>query len=178
LKNSWKFVHEYVNEAKKLISIDSSRFLEKEKGRFITTKLGNPPELCYPIYMISTKTNNEERIVYIGKTSSKISRFNGGHRALIKLLAPKYDNHQKKIYTCGIVLLSGDKEYLPLEWTKPLSLAESILKSIEAQLIHELQPELNTHHKKRYNVSHPLAIHIQNFSNTSKILHDKMIYPE
>ena len=65
---------------------------------------------------------------------------------------------------------------LSLEFVTPLTDAEKLLRSIEAQLIYELQPALNTQHRKRYNAAKPLMLHIQNFS--SDLMNDRFLYEQ
>lgn len=172
LSTSWDNVHSYVRKALRIIGTTRPGWLDSEEANLILTKLGDPPPLCYPIYLISVAKGRSERIVYIGKTSSKKSRFNGGHLALTKLHHPKYDGMRKRLYFGAIVLLANNKDYLPLEWVKPSKDALGILKSMEAQLIYHFKPELNTHHVKHNNADWITSIHIQNFARKTSFLHD------
>lgn len=179
LSESWKRAHNYVKQALRIIGATRPGWLDNEEVDMILRKLGDPPPLCYPIYLISVaKRGSAERIVYIGKTSSKKSRFSGGHLALTKLHHPKYNGMTKRLYLGAIVLLSEDKDYLPLEWVKPFKDALGILKSIEAQLIYRFKPELNSHHIKNNNAGWIMSIHIQNFARETQFLRDEFCYPE
>lgn len=82
----------------------------------------------------------------------------------------------KRIYLGAIVLLA-DEFYQPLEWVKPLEKTEAILASIEAQLIFNYKPELNSHHVHRNNATWPVSLHIQNFSGVTTFLHDTHCWP-
>jgi hypothetical protein len=41
-----------------------------------------PPLACFPIYLISVGHGVDEKVVYVGKTSSSSSRFPAGHHAI------------------------------------------------------------------------------------------------
>jgi hypothetical protein len=176
LSTSWTRTHEYVRESLAIIDAEEPLWLDREEVQMIKSKLGEPPPLSYPIYILSVSDDKSERAVYIGKTSSEKGRFRGGHAAITKLHNPKYDGLTKRLYLGGIVLLADDKEYQPLEWVKPLAKAMEILNSIEKQLIYRFQPELNTKHKKHYNVKVPVSIHIQNSSGETEFLHDQFVW--
>lgn len=152
-------------------------WLDSDEVEMIKRELGEPPCLCYPLYLITVGEHEAERIVYIGKTSAKKGRFRGGHAALSKLLHPKYEGLSKRLYLGALVLLADDTSYQPLEWVKPLKKAQALLASIEAQLIFCFKPELNTHHVFNNNARWPVSLHIQNFSNVTNFLHDKHCWP-
>jgi hypothetical protein len=177
LESAWKAIHGYVSSACRLIRSRKPGWLDGEEAEQILDKLGSPPQLCYPVYVLAVFKGSEKRVVYVGKTSTDQGRFRGGHAALTKLHHPMYDGFAKRIYLGAVVLLGTDGEYQPLEWVKPLLTAKQILSSIEAQLIFDLKPELNTVHKNRYNVTWPVQLHVQNFADDSKFLHDYMCYP-
>jgi hypothetical protein len=177
LATSWRKTHEYVSASLEIISTEEPLWLDSEEVAMIREELGEPPPLCYPIYLITVAKGEEERLVYVGKTSSNSGRFKGGHAAFTKLLAPNYDGWEKRVYLGGVVLLAADKSYQPLEWVKPLETAERILSSIEAQLIHSFKPELNSAHVLKDNASWPVSLHIQNFSGKSSFLHDEFCWP-
>ncbi|MEE8484598.1 MAG: hypothetical protein V3S46_08365 [Nitrospinota bacterium] len=126
--------------------------------------------------MVTVGEGKEERVVYIGKTSAKTPRFISGHYVSTKLHSPQYNGLAKWLYQ-GTVTLLDKKGYLPLEWIHPLSSANNMLHSIEAQLIYEFKPELNRRQKNNYNASVPITLHIQNFSGTSNYLNDYFMYP-
>lgn len=177
LADSWQRTHDYVTSALAVIDAAEPLWLDRDEVEMIREELGEPPPLCYPIYLITVGEGEAERLVYVGKTSSSQGRFRGGHAAFGKLLNPTYDGHPKRIYLGAIVLLADDKSYQPLEWVKPLERAESLLKSIEAQLIYCYKPELNTHHVQSDNAEWPVSLHIQNFSGVTSFLHDEFCWP-
>ena len=177
LENSWHLTHNYVANCLRIIRADTPLWLDRDEVEMIKSELGEPPLLCYPIYMISIESGGLERVVYIGKTSSSNGRFKGGHAALTKLLHPEYDGMPKRLYLGALVLLAEDKSYQPLEWVKPLERAEQLLASIEAQLIYKFKPELNTQHVEVFNATWPVSIHIQNFSGETNFLNDEFCVP-
>lgn len=178
IEESWNRTNDYVKNSLRLIDAVQPDWLDSEEVEIIIDKLGHPPSACYPVYMVTVGEGNEEKVVYIGKTSAKTARFGSGHQMATKLHYPQYNGLAKRLYQGCVTLLTEDKEYLPLEWIHPLSSAEEILRSVEAQLIYDLKPELNTHHKVVYNATFPIVLHIQNFSGTSNYLNDHFIHPE
>ena len=176
LAESWRKTHEYVAAALAIIKADEPMWLDREEVEMILRKLGEPPPLCYPLYLITVGDATTERLVYVGKTSSNQGRFKGGHAALTKLLNPKYDGQPKRLYLGAVVLLTDDKSYQPLEWVKPLKTAEALLTSIEAQLIFKFKPELNTKNVHTDNATWPVSLHIQNFSEGSSFLNDEFCW--
>jgi len=176
LAASWKATHEYVASALRLIKAKRPVDLDSYEAALIREEIGRPPDLCYPMYLLTVAKGDDERLVYIGKTSTDRGRFRGGHAALTKLHHPKYDGYAKRLYLGAIVFLTARKEYQPLEWVKPLERAHELLASVEAQLIYEFKPELNTQHVSRNNARWPLQIHIQNFSGVSRYLNDYFCY--
>lgn len=177
LADSWRKTHDYVTSALSIIDAENPLWLDRDEVEMIREKLGEPPPMCYPIYLITVGEGEAERLVYVGKTSSSQGRFRGGHAAFGKLLNPKYDGQSKRIYLGAVVLLADDNSCQPLEWVKPLERAEMLLKSIEAQLIYSYKPELNTQHVKVYNAKWPVSLHIQNFSGATSFLHDEFCWP-
>lgn len=178
LSDSWKKAHEYVAASLRIIKADEPMWLDSEEVEMIKNQLGEPPPLCYPIYMFTVGDGDAEHLVYIGKTSSSNGRFRGGHTALTKLLHPIYDGFTKRVYLAAIVLLADDISYQPLEWVKPLEKAQALLSSIEAQLIFSFKPQLNTHHVNSDNTVWPVSLHIQNFTNDTTFLHDEFCWPK
>lgn len=176
LKQSWQRTHNYVENALDLLQDGStSLVLEKEEVYEIKSELGEPPPQCYPLYFITIKDDPTEKLVYIGKTSSEKSRFKGGHLALTKLLHPKYDGYEKKIYFATIVFLTKEKDYLPLEWVHPLKSSNNLLTQIEARLITHFKPVLNKHHINTKRKRLYTMFHMQNFTQSSSIFHDEFI---
>lgn len=174
---SWQKTHAYVVKALELIEAEEPLCLDRYESELIRSELGEPPPLCYPIYLITVGDGPTETLVYVGKTSSNQGRFRGGHAAFTKLLHPDYDGQAKRVYLGAIVLLDSEKSYIPLEWIKPVEGAEALLSSIEAQIIFRLKPDLNVHHVNSDNASWPVSIHIQNFTGATEFLHDEFLWP-
>jgi hypothetical protein len=175
LADSWTKVDNYVREALALIKSKEPDWLDREEAMAIVETLGDPPEVAYPLYFISVGTGEHERLVYVGKTSRSTSRFSGGHTAISKLHNPIYDGLAKTIYL-GVLMLYDDLGYFPVEWVKPLDRAQRLLASVEAQLIFDLQPELNKAGKSRFNSSWPTPIFLENYSGYSNFLHGSMSF--
>lgn len=168
LKENWNYevgiTKDYIE-----LYMDNEIFydLKREFERF--------PVICCPIYLITVGEKEDERIVYIGKTSSKKNRFKGGHSAALKLHHPKFNGLKKNIYFASVMLLSKDNDYVPLEFISTLKGAEKLLLEIEASLIYYFKPELNTLNTTSANYNINSQIHIQNFSKYSDFLNDQFI---
>lgn len=134
------------------------------------------PQSCYPIYFFSVGEGEKEKVVYIGKTASEHGRFTNGHKACSLLHHPKYDNLPKRLYQCSIQFLNTKSGIVPIEWVQPLEYALDLLSKIEAMLIYEFQPELNTHYKSNIKQFDMGVIHIQNISSNSSFLWDYFVY--
>lgn len=183
LEDSWLKTHEYIDRAFSIINEDLYRLLENneidmsldnEEKYMILKELGNPPLCSYNIYIITIYNDKEERIVYIGKTDSKKSRFKNGHLAALKLHNPKYEGYKKRIYFGTIVFLS-ESNVIPLEYITPLEYARTLLSYTESILIKNFKPELNTLLIDS-NIDIPkIQFHIQNFTDTSPFLNDIFI---
>lgn len=185
LKKSWESTNFYIESALKIVSNvykEEHLFnrnavnIDKELVFEIKEQLGQPPTHCYPIYLVTVGNGNEERIVYIGKTSSNNNRFIGGHRVALKLHEPKYFNLEKKVYFGCIMLLDENKDYLPLEWIQPIDKALRILDNIESGLIYYYSPELNTQKTKKNYSKINVNLHIQNFTNVTNFLNDEHVW--
>ncbi|MBY7101167.1 hypothetical protein [Bacillus sp. 6YEL31] len=185
LETSWHKTKEYVENALDILIYEyreevsplEDEFIDVDNDQiyYIKEELGEYPTHCYPIYLVTVGTGSDERLVYVGKTSSKKHRFLGGHKVALKLLNPKYDGLEKNIYFGCLVFIDEAKEYVPLEWIHPLEEAVNILKSVESGLIYYFSPELNTASVKRNYSKIPISLHIQNFSGESKFLHDEIL---
>lgn len=164
---SWQKTNQYLQDAFNIINEKGLEeiSLDREESEMIIYELGNPPNISHPIYIMTISNNEKEEVVYIGKTSSSRNRFKSGHTAITKLHDPKFNNFQKNIYQCGILLLNNDKELVPLEWIKPFSESKKLLDSIEAQLIFHFKPLLNTQLKNKNNTSQYIQLHLQNRNN-------------
>lgn len=136
-----------------------------------STQLDDAPLACYPIYLITVGDVDDETLVYIGKTSSNSSRFSSGHSAISKLHNPKYDGLSKRLYLCCVVFLNNGQT-IPIEWIKPYSKAEQLLKGFEANLIFWNQPELNTQHKVKEPIFEYGQVHAQNVTGDTYFWHD------
>ena len=121
------------------------------------------------IYFISIYDESNERIVYIGKTDAKGSRFANGHKAALKLHDPIYKDYYRRVYFGTITFLSESGDYLPLEFIRTYKLAKRYLTEMEALLITYFKPELNER-KEKYSKLANLVIHVQNFTDVSDYL--------
>jgi len=151
----------YLKRAEELIDGLWGGRLDSEERDLILTNLGQPPEFSLPIYIVSVGAGDDERVVYVGKTSSS-TRFANGHRVGLKLHHPKYTHLAKTVYRCSVLLDIHD-EYVALEWVEPETLARRMLDCVESVLIHALQPELNVAKRRRPSVDLPVHIHVQNY---------------
>ena len=181
LEDSWTETRDYIENALEIAQFDLDDIeegedfsLDHEEKHWILEELGEPPLASYNIYIITIYNDTEEKIVYIGKTDAKGSRFSNGHLAALKLHNPIYDNYKKRVYFGNIVFLDDNKEYLPLEYITSLDTAKELLSFTEMILINYFKPELNTQYK---NINNPISIqfHIHNFTDTSPFLNDIFI---
>ncbi|CEP99580.1 hypothetical protein [Paraclostridium sordellii] len=170
LSISWTNTETYISKSRKVLNTDLITVLDDSKTAALKSELGEPPSHCYPIYIVSVGEGELERVVYIGKTSSKKNRFSGGHKVAIKLHNPKYEGLVKNIYFCCVVFLTPNKDYLPLEWIQPKEKALDLLDSVESHLIYSFLPELNVQKKNKNYSKYDMNFHIQNFSNHSNFL--------
>ena len=164
LSETRRATNEYLKKADLLIDGLWGGTLDSEERDLILNNLGEPPAFCLPIYLVTVGEGDEERVVYVGKTSSS-TRFANGHHVGMKLHHPKYDQLVKTVYRCSVLLDIHD-EYLALEWVESETLAEKILDYVESVLIHALQPELNVAKLRRPNVDKPVHIHVQNYEKS------------
>lgn len=177
LFESWHSNKEYIEKACKIadVSEDNNYDLDHEEKAWILEELGEPPECCYNIYFITVYDDTNEKLVYIGKTDSKKSRFINGHLAALKLHNPKYNTFNKRIYFGTITFLSKNKEYIPLEFITPYIQANKLLYEMEALLISHFNPELNVKSEKVGKMK-DLIVHVQNFSDVSDFLDNYIVY--
>ncbi len=161
LKESRENTANYLSAASELINGLEGGWLDRWEQQRILEELGEPPLPSLPIYLITCGDGNQEKLVYVGKTKNT-SRFNGGHAAALKLLAPNYEGLKKKIYR-STVWFYDDNSYISLDWIQPEMLALELLDSVESHLIYNLQPELNTDKKKKRLSKWSFYVHIQNF---------------
>ncbi|WEG19275.1 hypothetical protein PQ478_21555 (plasmid) [Alkalihalophilus pseudofirmus] len=184
---TWNALKEYVDKALHIITeqyreeldienYDKFRDVDKEIIREIKSQLTLIPPACYPIYIITVGEGYDEKVVYIGKTSSKNHRFTGGHSAALKLHDPIYDGMMKHIYFGTVTFIDNDKEYMPLEFIQPYEDALNLLDNLEAGLIFNLKPDLNRTHRSRNNAKYDIVVNIENYSSRSNLLHNKQVY--
>lgn len=174
LENSWKENQIYIEKACALADTgeENGFDLDSDDKFIILDELGEPPESSYHIYFITIYNENEEKVVYIGKTDAESGRFANGHLAALKLHDPQYSSYQKRVYFGTITLLSENMAYIPLEFVTPYESAKRYLNGAEAFLIDRLNPELNTR-KERIDIFEEVSqIHIQNFSGVSDFMKD------
>lgn len=180
LEESWNKTQGYVAGALALVHTCKDENpqdleIEHEDRGDILHQLGEPPKSCYPLYMFSVESNQVEELVYVGLTNSEKSRFSAGHRACTKLLDPQYNNHIKRLYLCRVVLLSKNKDYLPLEWVNPYPLAKQLLDDFESQLIFKFQPVFNDKKKTTNCVKNLISMTIVNYTDETDFLHEVQI---
>lgn len=178
LRDSWRLNKEYIEKVCEITGVDEENGydLDNEEKRWILDELGEPPECCYNLYFITIYNETEEKLVYVGKTDSKKSRFVNGHLAALKLHHPMYNGYNKRIYFGTIMFLSEMKEYVPLEFITPYNLAEKYLGEMEAFLIDRLNPELNVKSEKIGELEELDVVHIQNFSDMTLFMHNCFLY--
>ena len=154
LKKSWNEHHEYIEQVCLLTGIDEENGydLDREEKWWVLQEIGEPPFGCYNIYFITIYNEHEEKLVYIGKTDSKKSRFSNGHLAALKLHNPIYN--------------------VPLEFISPYSRAERYLSEMEAYLIERLNPELNKKKEPLHLLENLSSVLIQNFSEENAFMKD------
>ncbi|CUO51492.1 hypothetical protein ACSXC4_12665 [Clostridium perfringens] len=179
LDESWNKTRNYIYDALELIGGDIEEcgfgYLDREEKYLILNELGEPPLGSYNIYMITIYNDVEEKIVYIGKTDSKKSRFYNGHLAALKLHNPIYDSYKKRVYFGTIVFLDSNANYLPLEYIQPLEFAQNLLGETEKILISYFKPELNRQNVNNGGYEISTIFHIQNFTGTQLFKGDKFI---
>ncbi|MDM5220339.1 hypothetical protein QUF86_06170 [Peribacillus sp. NJ11] len=184
LEDTWNVVNDYVDNAFRIITDEYGEELgieEEEKLRDVDREIiheieyKTPPAACYPIYFISVGDDKDEKLVYVGKTSAKTHRFSGGHSAALKLHAPEYEGLSKHIYFGTVVLLDYEKNYMPLEFIQPFEDAKSLLSNLEAGLIYNLKPELNTTYLNTNYARFDMFVNIENHSSRPNLLNNKQV---
>lgn len=187
LEDTWNEVNQYVANACNIITDEYGEELEiKEDEKLrdvdreiiyeIESRQKTPPTACYPLYFISVGDDTDEKLVYIGKTSAKTHRFSGGHSAALKLHAPKYEGLSKHIYFGTVVFLDHKKNNMPLEFIRPLKDAKSLLSNLEAGLIYNLKPELNTTYLNKNYACFDMIVNIENHSSRCNLLRNKQVF--
>ena len=126
--------------------------------------------------LITIYNETEEKVVYIGKTDAKNSRFSNGILLALKLHNPIYDGYRKRVYFGTLMILDKKSNYLPLEYITPLEEAKKILGYSETILIHHFKPELNIQMVNIEIIPIKRVIYIQNFTNTTLFLNDIFVY--
>lgn len=176
LENAWLGLRDYVSKACEVIAAEEPSWLDRDEAFMIPEALGPPPPQSHPLYLMTVAAPGEkERIVYVGKTSSRSSRFSGGHAAMTRLHHPDYSGLEKRIYPALVMFCDQSGSYLPLEAVAPLDTAKRLLSTLEAQLIHHFAPHLNVQGKRRYLAQGPMVIQIQSESET--FLEFEMVFP-
>lgn len=157
-----RLTREFLNKADELIGGLSGGRLDKEEQYLVQAQLGDLPLFCLPIYLVTVGAGINEKVVYVGKTTSA-RRFSNGHLVALKLHHSQYDGQQKQVYRCSVLMDVYD-EYVALEWVEPEELSALLLDCVESVLIHALQPDLNTAKRRKPKVGKPVSIHIQNYA--------------
>lgn len=170
---TWIETQTYLENACRLLNRNMPGWAPKQPdANRVILALGEPPLRCYAIYLITVERGGNEDCVYVGQTNSKHHRFKSGHRALSALHHTDYDGLKKRIYFAGLQLQDDDDHSFPIEWVHPVALRKEALNSIEARLIYDLQPELNTQGKDYFLGPLDLPVTAQNmlssFLNTRR----------
>lgn len=155
----------------------NASWLENDRHFHANDRHAPSPLACMPIYLISVGSGKDERVVYVGKTTSSSSRFVAGHKAMTLLHAPRYGGLKKRLYRCCVVLLSDRKNEIPIEWITPYEAGKKMLSIFESLLIYHFQPELNTQLKSKPPQTSIGSIHIQNVTYKTSFLNDDVIFP-
>lgn len=175
LEESRARTNEYLTAASQIINGLEGAWLDNEEALMVREELGDPPLPTLPIYMIGLEKEGKcGEPVYVGITRTN-SRFAGGHKAALRLHDPQYNGCTKYLYRAAVWFHNGN-EYLPLEWLQPDATANTILESIESQLIYDLKPAINERKKNRECATVPLEIHIENFCG-DEFLRDRFVFP-
>ena len=175
LADSRAKTNEYRTEASDIISGLEGAWLNSKEALMVREALGDPPQPTLPIYMIGLEKDGKYGDpVYIGITRTS-SRFSGGHKAALCLHHPKFDGYTKYLYRAA-VWFHNDNEYLPLEWLQPDATANTILESIESQLIFDFKPAINERKKNNECATVPLEIHVENFCDDA-FVKDRFVFP-
>lgn len=175
LEEAWQMVRSYVDHACKVIKADEPLFIDKEEREMILHQCGKPPTQAYPVYFITTRSDQgPDTIVYIGKTSSRSKRFSGGHAAISKLHDPKYASFEKRLYLGCVTFMDKAGAYVPLEMIQPLNAAANLLSDLELQLIYHFQPELNKDGKYKRRCTLEQLVSIQGLHDWKE---DLFLYP-
>ncbi len=174
---------EYIRKALKIAVIDEEDCgipLTEDERDEIFEKLGEPPESSYNIYLITIfDESGFEKVVYVGKTDSKESRFKNGHLAALKLHDSQYKSYDKRVYFGTITFLADNEkqDYLPLECFSSKDDIKKCLSDVEKALIRYFDCELNTQKYFPETIT-KATIHIQNFTSVSVFLNDEIILLE
>jgi hypothetical protein len=175
LAESRKKTNEYLTRASEIISGLEGSWLDSEEAEMILETLGDPPRPTLPIYLIGLEKDGAYGYpVYIGITRTS-NRFIGGHKAALCLHNPKFNGYSKHLYREAVWFYNGS-DYLPLEWLEPEEMANTILKSIESQLIFDFKPAINERKKAAECAAIPLVIHIENFCGDS-FVRNHFVFP-
>ncbi|BCG61139.1 hypothetical protein [Paenibacillus sp. URB8-2] len=186
LEDTWVKVNDYVANSLRIITDvygeeleinadDKLRDVDREIINEIKYQLKTPPAACYPLYFISVGDGIDERLVYVGKTSSKTHRFAGGHSAGLKLHAPEYEGMSKHIYFGTVVFLDNNKNYMPLEFIQPFEDAKNLLSNLEAGLIFNLKPELNSTYLNNSYALFDMYVNVENHSSRTDLLKNEQV---
>lgn len=176
--DAWRDYNNYYRKAVRMaLDYKPGNTLDHEDRYNILRRLGPPPPVCYPIYIITCRQGEKEELIYIGKTASKHSRFAGGHSAALKLHDPRYKDCEKLIYQAQVMTFNTRHAYLPLELIGDKHTGDKILNDVESILIFYYQPELNSKKKENCCAENDFTIHIQNFGSEGRFLKDEVIFP-
>lgn len=126
-------------------ALDAFEPTEEDDFASLATKLARLPlpASLYLVVAIADEAEPPEPVVYVGETSDFAVRFNDGHRSLALLNNPAYDGRRKRLLVLGCRV-----SRVPLG-IEDNGHARTIRKSLEAALIHTIQPALNTQGRGR-----------------------------
>jgi len=138
----WRDTRRYVDEVQKMAGQSISiRRIQKAESQAVIDRLGTPPPICLPLYFISVKKDDIEKLVYVGQTTSN-KRFRNGHRVCTALHHPKFNTWSKHIYQASLCVIPIDRA-IALEWLTEYETGQEVLNSVEHRLINGLHPDLN-----------------------------------
>lgn len=172
LADSREATRGFLKEVGEVIQGLGGAWLDKDEVEMIA-HLGPPPPAFLPLYLISVEGVTGEEVVYVGKTTSS-KRFTNGHAAAMALHDPVYNGTMKRLYPCALWLYV-DGAHVPVEWVEPTELVREVIDDVESQLIHALQPVLNTHKRRRLLAREAMTIQVENLG--SDLLKSRIVFP-
>ncbi|MEH6908814.1 hypothetical protein [Neobacillus drentensis] len=93
----------------------------------------------------------------------------------MKLHAPEFDGLSKHIYFGTFVFLDNKRKSMPLEFIQLYEDAKNLLSNLEAGLIYNLKPELNTIYLSKNHARFNMFVNIENHSSRPILLNNKHV---